>query len=366
MTPSEIKPGMKFGHWTVIKFSHKNKHRVAYFLCECDCGTQRAVRGTALISGSSKACSRQCLNDIVGTKVGKWTVLKRDKSRPGYYWCRCDCGTERSVIGNALRYHKSMSCGCGKNIVHGIKSETADKYRQYIGQRFGDLTIISSDDTNGTYFCKCKCGNEITAKWETVINGNTTSCGCKRQETLKENLMKKYQGYIGKKINKLTILDVFYKNNNFWFTCQCDCGKDFTALATKIVQGYYVSCGCIKSKAEEEMAKILAKNNISFKREYKFDDCRDKAPLPFDFAIFNSEDELVGLMELNGQQHYIEGGWNTKQHLEYVQKHDRMKHSFCLRNEIPLLVIPYQFYDELEKFLYTSDFWILITENFND
>ena len=36
MTPSEIKPGMKFGHWEVIKFDHTNVHRIKYFLCKCE------------------------------------------------------------------------------------------------------------------------------------------------------------------------------------------------------------------------------------------------------------------------------------------------------------------------------------------
>ena len=116
------------------------------------------------------------------------------------------------------------------------------------------------------------------------------------------------------------------------------------------------------------MDKILREKKINFKREYKFDDCRDKMPLPFDFAIFNDEEELVGLIELNGQQHYTEGGWNTKEHLLYVQKHDKIKHRFCEKNKIPFLVIPYQYYDydKLEKFLITSDFWQIITKNFND
>lgn len=56
------------------------------------------------------------------------------------------------------------------------------------------------------------------------------------------------------------------------------------------------------------MDKFLSIHGIPFKREFKFEDCRDKQPLPFDFAIFNTEDELIGLIELNGQQHYIEGG----------------------------------------------------------
>lgn len=300
MTPSEIKPGMKFGHWTVLKYSHTNKHRIKYFLCECDCGTKRAVRGTALIQGTSTACSRQCDNNIIGQKFGKWTVLKADKSRPRYYWCRCDCGTERSVQGSALTTNR------------------------------------------------------------------TKSCGCLQAKAPKKNLQKKYDLNVGKTINHLTINKCFYKNNSFWYDCTCSCGTQCIFQATKVTTNYIQSCGCVKSKAEERMVDFLQKNNILFKREYKLKDCCDKKPLPFDFAFFNKDEELLGLMELNGQQHYIEQGWATKERVKYQQKHDRIKHHFCLTNNIPFLVIPYQFYDELEKFLTSSNFWEIITENSND
>ena len=75
------------------------------------------------------------------------------------------------------------------------------------------------------------------------------------------------------------------------------------------------------------MAKLLTKYNIPFKREYKFQDCQDKKPLPFDFALFNNEDELIGLIENNGIQHYSSRGtgWNTPERLLYTQKHDYIK-----------------------------------------
>ena len=83
MTPSEIKPGMKFGNWVVVKYDHANEHRVKYFLCQCQvCGTYRPVRGTALLDGSSTACSQACRDNLVGQRFGRWTVLKLDKSRP--------------------------------------------------------------------------------------------------------------------------------------------------------------------------------------------------------------------------------------------------------------------------------------------
>lgn len=117
MTPSEIKPGMKFGHWEVIKFDHVNQHRIKYFLCKCDvCGTTKPVRGTALINGTSTACSKKCsMGPAIGQRYGEWTVLNYDKSRPRYYICRCSCGTEKSVFGSTLINGISKSCGCLKD-----------------------------------------------------------------------------------------------------------------------------------------------------------------------------------------------------------------------------------------------------------
>lgn len=53
--------------------------------------------------------------DIIGQRFGLWTVLRRDKEKhPGgtYYICRCDCGTERAVVKHALLSGASWHCGC--------------------------------------------------------------------------------------------------------------------------------------------------------------------------------------------------------------------------------------------------------------
>lgn len=60
------------------------------------------------------------------------------------------------------------------------------------GRRFGYLTVIERGKParrhNGrfdsTFVCQCKCGNTITVKGITLKNGNTTSCGCKRRESV--------------------------------------------------------------------------------------------------------------------------------------------------------------------------------------
>lgn len=303
MTPSEIKPGMKFGHWTVIKFDHLNKHRVKYFLCKCDvCGTIRPVRGSSLVSGYSKACSKKCADNLFGQKFGRWTVLKVDKSKPRNYICKCDCGTIRSVYGPSLKY------------------------------------------------------------------GGTLSCGCASREHSKEKNKENAKRHVGKKYGWLTVESYFLKQNSYWYHCRCDCGNYIDVIGKNLFSGNTSSCGCMNSKANELVEKIMIKYNIPYKREYKIFDCRDKKPLPFDIALFNDEGELVGLIELNGSLHYSTSGtgWDTPERLIYQQKHDYIKRKFCEDNKIPFLIVPYQFFNELEKFIITSDFWKIITKNFND
>jgi hypothetical protein len=52
--------------------------------------------------------------DITGQRFGSWTVLARGDTIGGHpkWLCRCDCGTERQVIGYKLRNGTRTNCGC--------------------------------------------------------------------------------------------------------------------------------------------------------------------------------------------------------------------------------------------------------------
>lgn len=53
-----------------------------------------------------------------GQRFARWAVLRQagNTKRGGALWlCRCDCGTERAVLGADLRKGKSVSCGCLRN-----------------------------------------------------------------------------------------------------------------------------------------------------------------------------------------------------------------------------------------------------------
>jgi hypothetical protein len=72
--------GQIFGRLTVISTGDKNKRRMYYWICRCDCGKVCKVRGDQLRSGGTKSCG--CLHIDVVTKhgynrVGKETNIYR-------------------------------------------------------------------------------------------------------------------------------------------------------------------------------------------------------------------------------------------------------------------------------------------------
>jgi hypothetical protein len=86
------------------------------------------------------------------------------------------------------------------------------------------------------------------------------------------------------------------------------------------------------SKGEEKIAKLLQENNIPFKKQYTFDNCRgiNNGKLRFDFAIFN-ENGLSHLIEYDGWQHLYKtnGKWDQNNSFEDRQMHDQIKNEFC-------------------------------------
>ena len=100
-----------------------------------------------------------------------------------------------------------------------------------------------------------------------------------------------------------------------------------------------MSCGCMcKSKGEMYVEEILHKLNIEFERQKRFDDCKSKRTLPFDFYIpkFNV------CIEQDGEQHFksIEH-WGGEERFLERQLNDQIKNDFCKDNNIKLVRIPY-------------------------
>ena len=141
-------------------------------------------------------------------------------------------------------------------------------------------------------------------------------------------------------------------NTKVWWKCQ-KCEHEWQIYPNNRC---YRNGGCPKckeSKGEKRINNFLKLENINYKREYRIKDCKNKRPLPFDFAVFNKQNKLIGLIEYNGIQHYIIGQQfgrkNPNKKFKSIQKHDTIKVNYCKQNNTPLLIIPYTEFNNIEN-----------------
>ena len=127
------------------------------------------------------------LKDLTGQRFGRWTVLNKAPSRnKAVYWlCQCDCGTIKEVKGASLTSGRSSSCGCfhKENAAKTLSKTAKNNKKDLLGQRFGKLLVIEESNrraaNGGVYWlCLCDCGKSIEVPGYRLIGGYTTHCGC--------------------------------------------------------------------------------------------------------------------------------------------------------------------------------------------
>lgn len=53
---NKIEPGDKFNRLEVLSLSRKDKHGNLYRLCKCDCGNEKVINQSNLVSGKTSSC----------------------------------------------------------------------------------------------------------------------------------------------------------------------------------------------------------------------------------------------------------------------------------------------------------------------
>lgn len=286
--------------------------------------------------------------DMTNKKCGKWHVLHRDLTKTGgaaYWICQCECGTIKSIRGQALRDGSSIDCGCGKK----ERQKTTIDTTSLIGQKFGYLIVIERDlskpighGKDPYWICQCNCGNIVSVRGASLKNGSTKSCGCYRKE---KNTERCTLDLTNKRFGYLTALENTGKkeHGSYIWKCQCDCGNIHYVNASTLNLGQCSSCGCrTKSRGEEKIEQLLLKFQIPFESEYTFDDCRNPKTgylYRFDFAI-KQNNHIIFLVEYDGEQHFIDKPF-YKNSLEERQFNDIFKNQYAKEHNIPLKRIPY-------------------------
>ena len=135
-------------------------------------------------------------SDVIkpGAKFGRWTVLKinvtnpnsKAKKPPKCALCQCECGTQRYKEYRDLYSGRSLSCGCLK--ADQLRERNKNNSSVQIGNQYGYLVVEedlgfrtqSRGKQESWYRCSClNCGNHnFETNGNNLTSGNTISCGC--------------------------------------------------------------------------------------------------------------------------------------------------------------------------------------------
>lgn len=222
------------------------------------------------------------MNIKIGDKIERWTVLERiSRNSRAYYLCECECGTKKEVRADHLKAGKSKSCGC-------LQKEIVSKNGviDLTGQQFGE--------------------------WKVLQRGEKPNTNNQR--------------------------------GVFWL-CQCSCGMIKSVSGHTLRNGTSQSCGCVKSRGEEKISKILAENNVTFSRQFSFNNCRSKNDnlLYFDFIVYKENGGLL-VIEYQGGQHY----GDVPEHWQSPEENDNIKRAFCKEKNIKMVEIPYWDFEKID------------------
>lgn len=194
------------------------------------------------------------------------------------------------------------------------------------------------------------CGHE----WEAHLHNRAHGYGCpfcaNRFADHTNSLATKYPELAEQwhSKNKLSASEINHKTwKKYWWLGKC--GHEwFASVRCRTVRGNGCPV-CQDSKGEVQVERVLKQLGINYTKQKRFNECRDKRSLPFDFFL----DELNTLIEYQGKQHYepLNFGGDCKNMFELIKKHDTIKEDWCKENGIKLIVIPYTKFKEIEEII---------------
>lgn len=108
------------------------------------------------------------------------------------------------------------------------------------GKRFGRLVVVrqvESDIHNRSMWeCQCDCGKTTITTAQSLLSGDTRSCGCLKSRNL-----------TGERFGRLRVLGDSgdRKNRHILWDCLCDCGNHVKLDTFSLRSGHTSSCGCL-------------------------------------------------------------------------------------------------------------------------
>lgn len=250
----------------------------------------------------------------------------------------------------ATPHHFVKGVGCSH--CNGTHRRTTNQFVNEIYKIVGSEYKVLGEYENANKkieFRHEKCGNVFHTKPSNFLRGSR----CPKCARNAEKTTDSYKGEIFDLVQgEYSVLSEYENAKTKMTFSHRACGKEFEMLPSKFLHGDRCP-HCFESKGETAIRRYLERNSIPYEKQYTFDDCVYKDKLRFDFYIpLNDKKTPFLLLEYNGAQHYkpvdLFGGADAFK----VQKtRDEIKTQYCISKGIPLLIIAYSDFKEIENIL---------------
>lgn len=302
-------------------------------------------------SGREKPLEEYGAKELTESKGMEFIKITRENSKLYiYYICprHRDVGIQRTTLEGMRR----MKIGCAHCIG---RHKTTESFRLEVFNINPNIKI-NGEYINASTPIECEClidGIIWFPKPNALLNGQgCPECG---RIASNKNSTKTNQEFVHQLgiVNPDIIPLQEYVQAKIPILVMCKkCGYKWQTTPDNLLRGG--SCqNCSATNNEKKLGDILIRLGYHIERQKKYNDCRDRLPLPFDIYLLNQNI----LVEYDGEQHYMPvnfGGISNdeaEENLKKTQYHDAIKNKYCHQNNIPLIRVPYWEKNNLEEFI---------------
>jgi hypothetical protein len=279
--------------------------------------------------------------DLIGKKFGKLTVLGHSHFVKGRHHWKCRCECGKICIILGDSIIRGNTKSCGC-LQFGPRNNI-------IGYKFGRLTVIKFDRMykgHAMWICECECSkHSITSVRGSHLKvGAIKSCGCSQLEDITNQIF-----------SYLTAIEFLRSNgkHSYW-KCKCKCGNYTEVSLNNLRRGQVRSCGCCSLISESsllDMVEMILGSEYEIKRHHHIDFLGKQH---IDGAVYRNN-VLLFCIEYDGKQHFSPiVCWGGEENLKYIKKMDKRKNKLCKDNNIPLIRVAY--YEKITKELIIKKF----------
>ena len=293
--------------------------------------------------------------EVIGQYVNMDTKVQVQCLIDGYIW-----------NADPRKLYRGVQCAVCSNrkVIEGINdiNTTRPDLVQYFKNKNEATHYTSGSEKIIDVICP-ECGYEDTIKIENLSRFGFSCNGCYEKKYGRKRVPYGYwnkntmQQYLNENRSGYKLLDIKTQSDDgssilkVFVKCPNEKHPPYWAYWQNITSGYMCFLCYIESsmsKGERAAEQVFKKYNYTYETQKRFDDCRDKYTLPFDFYL--SDYNLI--IEIMGEQHehpidYFGG----KEAFKKCIIHDKIKRDYLKSHNIDILDIWYYEFDKMEELI---------------